>query len=166
MPRPKVPAEQIEARRRQALLLLEKGYSLNKVGRIIGSAPSSVMRWRETLQTGGEAALKVRFSPGRPPSLSATERAKLVEKLLRGAVANGFDSDLWTTERVAAVIHRYCQTQFHRSHVVRLMHDLGFECQGPDSEPGPVAHQGLASENASAGQRQKRLRGWVRVAHV
>jgi transposase len=154
MPRPKVPAEQIEARRRQALQLLEKGYSLNQVGRIIGSAPSSVMRWRETLQAGGEEALKVRFSPGRPPSLSATERAKLVEQLLRGAMANGFDSDLWTTERVAILIQRYCQAQFHRSHVVRLMHDLGFECQG------------LAGENAGTVHRQKRLRGWVRVAHL
>ena len=123
MPRPKAPAEQIEARRRQALQLLEKGYSLNKVGRIIGSAASSVMRWRETLQAGGEQALKVRFSPGRPPSLSATERAKLVQQLLRGAMANGFGSEVWTTERVAVVIHRFCQTQFHRSHVVRLMHD-------------------------------------------
>jgi transposase len=166
MPRPKVPAEQIEARRRQALQLLEQGYSLNKVGRIIGSAPSSVMRWRATLRAGGEEALKVRFSPGRPSSLSAMERAKLVQQLLRGAVANGFCTDLWTTERVTIVIHRFCQARFHRSHVVRLMHDLGFECQGSESEPGRVAHPGVATANASAGHRQKRLRGWVRVAQL
>src|SRR5580700_10230802 len=107
VPRPKVSAAQIEARRRQALQLLEKGYSLNKVSWMIGSAPSSVMRWRERLQSGGEDALKVRYSPGRPPSLGAAERRVLVERLLKGAVENGFSNDLWTTRRVAIVIQRF-----------------------------------------------------------
>ena len=67
MPRPKGSAELIEARRRQALRLLDEGYSLNEVGRLVGSAASSVMRWRGegARQRGGEAALKVRRSPRR-----------------------------------------------------------------------------------------------------
>jgi transposase len=166
VPRPKVSAEQIEARRRQALRLLEKGYSLNKVSRMIGSAPSSVMRWREALQAGGEEALKVRFSPGRPPSLGVIERKKLVQRLLKGAMASGFNSDLWTTQRVAVVIYRYCQARFHRSHVVRLMHELGFECQ--DSEIGlrSVPYREVGRVNATVGHGQKRSRGWVRAAHL
>ena len=84
MPRPKGSAELIEARRRQALRLLEEGYSLNEVGRMIGSAPSSVMRWRDALQSGGEEALKVRFSPGRPPALTAAQRKQIVKLLLKG----------------------------------------------------------------------------------
>jgi len=86
VPRPKGSAELIEARRRQALRLLDEGYSLNEVGRMIGSAPSSVMRWRDALQSGGEEALKVRFSPGRPPALTAAQRKQIVKLLLKGAM--------------------------------------------------------------------------------
>jgi transposase len=166
VPRPKVSAEQMEARRRQALQLLGKGYSLNKVSRMIGSAASSVMRWRATLEAGGEEALKVRFSPGRPSSLSPAERERLVAQLLQGAMASGFSDDLWTTERVAIVIHRYCKAQFHRSHVVRLMHNLGFQCQesGPEPRTGPRREMG--NGDPAAGYRQRKLRGWVRVPHV
>jgi transposase len=158
VPRPKVSAAQIEARRRQALQLLEKGYSLNKVSWMIGSAPSSVMRWRERLQAGGEDALKVRYSPGRPPSLSAAERRELVGKLLKGAVENGFSSDLWTTRRVAIVIQRFSRAQFHRSHVVRLMHELGFKFA---HTPASIARAESGSSTANIGHGQKRLRGWV-----
>jgi transposase len=166
VPRPKVSAEQIEARRRQALRLLEQGYSLNRVSRMVGSAPSSVMRWRETLQAGGEQALKVRFSPGRPPSLSVAERKKLVQRLLRGATASGFNSDLWSTQRVAIVIQRYCQARFHRSHVVRLMHNLGFKCREPQTGPRSTSCQQVVGGDVRARNVQERPRGWVQVAHL
>jgi transposase len=165
VPRPKVSAAQIEARRRQALQLLEKGYSLNKVSWMIGSAPSSVMRWRERLEAGGQDALKVRYSPGRPPSLGAAKRRELVERLLKGAVENGFSNDLWTTQRVAIVIQRFSRAQFHRSHVVRLMHELGFKFQESAHGPQSVAHPDSGSSSSSVGHGQKRLRGWVLVPH-
>src|SRR6266404_522073 len=115
VPRPKGSAELIEARRRQGLRLLDEGYSLNEVGRMIGSAPSSVMRWRDALQSGGEEALKVRFSPGRPAALTDPQRKQIVRLLLKGAMANGFSTELWTTARVAALIQKRCRVQFHRS---------------------------------------------------
>lgn len=124
MPRPKGSAELIEARRHQALRLLEEGYSLNEVGRMIGSAPSSVMRWRDALQSGGEMALKVRFSPGRPPALTAAQRKQIVKLLLKGVIANDFSTELWTTGRVAILIQKHCRVQFHRNHVARLLHEL------------------------------------------
>jgi hypothetical protein len=49
---------------------LDEGLSLKEVGRRIGCAPSSVMHWRDMRRRGGEKALKVRSSPGRPPKLS------------------------------------------------------------------------------------------------
>ena len=106
MARPKGSAQVIEARRRQALRLLEEGFSLGEVGRMTGSAASSVMRWRNALEQGGEQALKVRMASGRPATLSDNQRRQIVKKLMRGALANGFDTELWTTSRVAGVIHK------------------------------------------------------------
>jgi transposase len=132
MPRPKGSAELIEARRRQALRLLDEGFSLNEVGRMLGMAASSVMRWRDARESGGDEALQVRFSPGRPRALKDRQRRKIVKLLLKGAVANGFRTELWTTRRVASLIHEHCRVQFHRSHVARLLHEMGFSCQKPE----------------------------------
>lgn len=162
MPRPKGSAELIEARRRQALRLLEEGYSLNEVGRMIGSAPSSVMRWRDALQSGGEEALKVRFSPGRPPALTAAQRKQVVKLLLKGAIANDFSTELWTTGRVAILIQKHCRVQFHRSHVARLLHELGFSCQKPERRALERDEEKIEEwKRKRWPQVKKTLRGWV-----
>lgn len=131
MPRPKGSAELIEARRHQALRLVDQGYSLNEASRMIGCAPSSVMRWCKRRHQGGKRALKVRFSPGRPATLSAARRKQLAKWLLKGAMANGFSTELWTAQRVAELIERRFKVRFHRGHVARLLHALGFSCQKP-----------------------------------
>jgi transposase len=162
VPRPKGSAELIEARRRQALRLLDEGYSLNEVGRMIGSAPSSVMRWRDALQSGGEEALKVRFSPGRPATLTDAQRKKIVKLLLKGAMTNGFSTELWTTGRVATLIQKHCRAQFHRSHVARLLHELGFSCQKPERRALERDEEKIEEwKRKRWPQVKKTLRGWV-----
>jgi transposase len=162
MARPKGSAEVIEARRRQALRLLEEGYSLGEVGRMTGSAPSSVMRWRDAVAQGGELALKVRIASGRPATLSDSQRRQIVRKLMRGALANGFETELWTTSRVASVIHKSFGVRFHRSHIARLLHDLGFTCQKPERRAIERDEKRIEQWKRRDWPRVKKtLRGWV-----
>ena len=162
MPRPKGSADLIEARRRQSLRLLDEGYSLNEVGRMVGCAPSSVMRWRDALRAGGEEGLKVRAAPGRPPMLTARQRARVVKRLLRGAMANGFSTELWTCARVAILIQKQCRVRFHRSHVARLLHDLGFSCQKPERRALERDEAQIEEwKRKDWPQVKKTLRGWV-----
>lgn len=130
--RPKGSAEVLEARRHRALRLLDEGRSLNEVARLLDCAPSSVMRWRDARAVGGAKALRVRFSPGRPPKLSARDRRRLVQQLLRGARAHGYATELWTTARIARVIAREFRVRYHRAHVGRLLHGLGWSVQKPE----------------------------------
>ena len=162
MSRPKGSAELIEARRRQALRLLDEGFSLNEVGRMLGAAPSSVMRWRDAAESGGDEALQVRFSPGRPAALTSTQRKKIVRLLLKGAMANGFSTELWTTRRVGTLIEQHCQVQFHRSHVARLLHELGFSCQKPERRALESDEQKIDDwKRTRWPQVKKTLPGWV-----
>jgi transposase len=162
MPRPKGSAELIEARRRQALRLLDEGYTLNEVGRMVDSAASSVMRWRDSRARDGEAGLRVRFSPGRPATLTAAQRKRLIKLLLKGALANGFATELWTTSRVATLIEKHCRVQFHRGHVARLLHDLGFSCQKPERRALERDEARIEQWKRSDWPRVKKtLRGWV-----
>src|ERR1700693_3100604 len=88
------------------LSLVARGLSLNEAARKLGCAPSSVMRWQDAVQRHGGAGLAVRLSPGRPPKLRAGERRRLVKMLLKGALAQGYTTDLWTTSRIAGVIRK------------------------------------------------------------
>ncbi len=132
MPRLKASAELLEDRRRRALALLDEGCSLNEVGRQIGCNASSVMRWRDARRQGGDEALQVRFSPGRPLKLAATRRKKLVRLLLKGPLAQGYRTNLWTTARIAALIESEFGVSYHPDHIGRLMHDLGWTPQKPE----------------------------------
>jgi transposase len=165
MARPKGSAEVIEARRRQALRLLDQGYSLGEVGRMTGSAASSVMRWRNAVERDGEQGLKVRVASGRPATLSDSQRRRIVKKLLRGALANGFDTELWTTSRVASVIHKSFGVRFHRSHVARLLHDLGFSCQKPERRAIERDEKRIEQWKRRDWPRVKKtLRGWAPIS--
>ena len=106
MPRLKGSADLLEDRRRRALALLDDGFSLSEVGRQIGCNPSSVMRWRDARRRGGSDALQVRFSSGRPLKLVAAERKRLVRLLLKGPMAQGYRTNLWTTARIAELVER------------------------------------------------------------
>ena len=126
MPRPSCSAQQIENRRRQALELIDKGHSINEVGRMLGCSPSSVMRWRNARDIGGADWNKVRFSPGRPPKLGSSDRLNLIRMLRKGAKANGYATDQWSTDRVAELIRHKFNIDYHRDHIGRLMHKLGW----------------------------------------
>lgn len=132
MPRPKGSADLLEDRRRRALALLDEGCSLNEVGRRIGCGPSSVMRWRDARRKGGDDALQVRFSPGRPLKLAAAKRKRLVRLLLKGPMAQGYGTNLWTTARIAELIGREFGVSYRPDHIGRLMRSLGWTPQKPE----------------------------------
>ena len=130
--RPKGSADSLQYRRRQALELLDEGRSLNEVGRLVGCAPSSVMRWRDARDEGGEEALKVKSASGRPPKLTAKQKRELEKVLLKGPLAAGYRTDLWTTARIAEVIERTFGVTYHRDHIGRLLKQMGWSHQKPE----------------------------------
>jgi len=162
MPRPQGGAELLEDRRRRALALLDSGYSLNEVGRRIGCGASSVMRWRDARRLGGDSALRVRYSPGRPLKLSQARRKGLVNLLLQGPMAHGYRTNLWTTARIAEVIQRKFGVQYHRDHVGRLMHSLKWSPQKPERRALERDEKAIARWKQKDWPRiKKTLRGWA-----
>jgi transposase len=163
--RPRGGAAVLEARRHRALRLLDEGRSLHEVGRLIGCAPISVMRWRDAREEGGTAALRVRFSPGRPPKLSGRQRQRLVKLLLQGAIAQGYQTEIWTTSRVATLIRKTFGVRYHRDHVGRLLHALGFTHQKPERRALERNEEAIERWKKEEWRRiKKKPRGWVRTS--
>jgi transposase len=64
--------------------------------------------------------------------LSQRQWKKLPQLLLKGPLAWGYTTDLWTTTRIAEVIQREFNIKFHRAHVGRLLLRLEWSCQKPE----------------------------------
>lgn len=152
--RPKGSADRLEYRRQLASRLLDEGQGINEVARLVAASPSSVHRWKELKEQQGEAGLKAKPHPGRGCQLTAADQQQLVQVLVAGPLAAGYDTDLWTCARVAQVIERRFGVSYHPDHVGRLLHGLGFSCQYPDQR---------ARERNEEAIRQWRLEEWPRI---
>src|SRR5207244_10006124 len=104
--RPQGSPEELERRRRRGIELLKAGASVTEVARRLGCSHSSVILWREAVRRRGLQALTAKPAPGRPPKLTAAQQRQLPRLLLRGATTWDYDTDLWTTGRIATVVHR------------------------------------------------------------
>ena len=125
------PAD-LEARRRRAVALLEEGLGVREVARQIGCSPTSVSRWHAEVRARGPDALRPKPASGRPPRVTARQRATLLKLLLKGATAHGFSTDLWTLPRVAEVIARTFGVRYHPAHVWKILRGEGWSCQKPE----------------------------------
>jgi transposase len=105
---------------------------VTEVARTIGCSHSSVVRWRDAVTDHGPAGLNAKPVPGCPAKLTARQRARIPRLLLRGALIWGFRTDLWTTPRIADVIHRTFGVRYHPTHVGRLLAHLEWSCQKPE----------------------------------
>ena len=112
--------------------MLAEEVSLNEIARRIGCNASSVMRWRDRWDALGEEGLKVGASPGRPTRMSEQQKFELVQLLLKGPMAFGWRTDVWTTQRVATLIKKKFSIDYHFTHVARILHALDWSPQKPE----------------------------------
>jgi transposase len=92
----------------------------------------SVFRWAGVYRANGLRGLQPRPTPGRPPKLSRAQRVRLERALLKGPLATGYATDLWTLTRVAEVIQHLFGVRYHPCHVWRLLHSMDWSCQKPE----------------------------------
>lgn len=142
--RPNGSASELERRRRRAIELLDHGLTPSEVADRVGADPSSVRRWRQSYCTKGARGLESKPHPGRPSRLTLRQKRGLEQRLLKGARANGFDSDLWTCPRIAEVIEYRYGVEYHVDHIPRLLASLGWSCQRPEKRAIERDEQAIA----------------------
>src|ERR1035437_4545328 len=96
----------LERRRFQALRLLRQGLNQSEVARRLRVVRQSAARWAALDRKSGERAVRQAGRAGRKPRLTEPQKAKLEQRLLAGPERLGYETSLWTSERVADLIEQ------------------------------------------------------------
>ncbi len=97
---------ELERRRRRALEFLGNGMNPPEIAQKLGCSLSSVYYWNDLHTKKGDEALKPKLVPGRPEKLTQRQKRSLTGALLKGALKNGYSTDLWTLKRISDVTHK------------------------------------------------------------
>ena len=144
----------MERRRRRAVKLLRDGLGVCEVARMVGASPGSVTTWRQAYDRDGATALRPKPHPGGTPKLSADQVTELLVLLARGPVAHGHANDLWTLDRVAALVRTTFGVSYDPSGVWHVLRRAKWSCQKPER---------VAREQDPAAVRRFRRVTWPRL---
>jgi transposase len=125
------PTDWREGRRLRAWELYQQGWSQKQIAAALGVTPGAVSQWIARGRAGGVEALRNQPRSGAIPKLSEQQRQHLPDILRRGAETYGFVGDVWTQERIAAVIKREFGVSYHPDHIGRLLRTIGWSVQKP-----------------------------------
>jgi len=126
--------KEAERRRVQAVALAKDGLSSAAIARQLKVDARTIRRWKVAYRFGGPRALQTKRAAGRACRLTRRQRRNLADRLIRGALTQGFLSDLWTCPRVAQLIQRQYGVTYHVDHIPRLLKSLGFSVQKPERQ--------------------------------
>lgn len=121
-------AKKLEARRFAAIARIQQGESTSQIARSLGVCIQSVQHWARSYRLSGDEGLRRRPKTGGPrPKLARDKLEGLPSLLAQGPSAHGFDTPVWTTERIAGLIWRRFRVRYSRDYVKhRLMPRLGW----------------------------------------
>jgi transposase len=123
---------QMEKRRLRAAKMFERGLPPAEVSRRCQVARQVAYRWHDIWIEGGNRALASKGSAGPKSRLTPEQKQQIVDALLEGPAAQGYQTQLWTLPRTADLIESLTGVHYHPGHVWRILGDLGFSCQRPE----------------------------------
>lgn len=133
----------------EAARLFAQGKSGAQVARLLGVSREAAGNWHQAWQANGEQGLKAAARAGRKPKLTPAQLSQVEQELLRGPLAHGYATVLWTLPRIAALIARLTGVKYHSGHVWKIMQSMGWGLQWPE-------HRAKERDNKAIARWQKR----------
>ena len=122
-----------DVRRRAAVAVVE-GMTIADVAVAYGVDRKTVSRWVAKFRNGGSDGLRRKAGSGRPRKLEELTEEELRQIVLPGAMAFGFETDLWTVRRLRRVIRDKFRIQSSKNTIWRRLRDAGLTYQKPERE--------------------------------
>ena len=125
----------LEERRRNAVQLMLSGdIRKTDLAESLRVSYTSIKNWWNAFEENGNCieALASKKREGRRPRMNRRQLRRLERMLLKGPMEFGYETDLWTTERVANLIEEEFGIHYHPDHVRKILHNsLNFSPQKP-----------------------------------
>ena len=118
--------------RKRAIELHEDNKKQTEIASALGTSQSTISEWIREYKKHGESSFDYSKVGGSKRRMPKKDQLELVELLNQGAVANGYDGDLWTRGRVQHLIKDRFKISYGLTAVGDLLRDLGFTVQKPD----------------------------------
>lgn len=136
----KLKRDEMERRRlaagRELLRAGDKRGAQAKIARKYGVDRSTVARWKAVVDAEGVDGLRSTQALGKTAFLTGEQRAKLREMLVEGALAHGFESNVWTGKRVSRLIQDKFGVKYSWKYVPQLLdNQLDLSWQKPARKP-------------------------------
>jgi len=122
----------LEQYRFRAIKLWQADKKVNDIADSFGVSRVSVSRWIRAYKTKGKRALYSKKAHGPKEKLSREDTKHVIQALKRPAVDYGFDTPLWTCERLRQVIKKETKKSLHTSNVWRRLKSWGYSNQKPE----------------------------------
>ena len=110
------------------------GMSVGNVAAAFSVDRRTISRWLSRYRSEGMVGLDRKTGSGRPRKLEEVDEDKLREIVLQGAIAFGFETDLWTMGRIRRVIQDEFRIALSKNTVWRRLRDAGLTYQNPERE--------------------------------
>lgn len=120
-----------EYRRQRVWDMHQQGQRQQAIAAALGLTQGAVSQIIARAKAGGVEALRYHKPQGAQPRLTAAQKTELLEQLRQGAIAHGFQGDVWTCERIAQVIVKRYGVQYHPDYIGPLLRQLGWSVQRP-----------------------------------
>ena len=116
-------------KRTTALLELGERRRVPEVAARLGVGVATLYRWLAAFILHGLDSLRPQRSPGRPPKLTPTQRARLYDLVVAGPLAAGYPSGCWSCLLLADLIQREFGRTYSQHYIATLLRNLGLSYQ-------------------------------------
>jgi len=118
--------------RNEAAELFEQDLSNAEIARRLKVSRPSISKWHGRWEKDSTAGLRI-GTPGSDPRLTQDQWQQVIDALLKGPAAHGYDTELWTLARIADVIEKTTGVRYNTNYVAELMGKIGWSCQKPET---------------------------------
>lgn len=113
--------EVLEHYRLRAIVLYEKKEPINQIAEYFGVHRGSVSRWITTYKRKGQTALKSKKAQGPRTKIPDAGVPAVLAMLEKDATQYGFETPLWTCQRLRIMLKRNWNVSLHSTNVMRLL---------------------------------------------
>ena len=123
--------EEREARRKEAGRMFQRGVSQAEVAKKFGVSTAATCKWHTAWDEKGMGGLDSKGPPGFASALDDKKKQTFKNAILKGPLSHGYETDLWTLARLAAVLKKTAKVQFGPVRTWQVVRELGFTPQKP-----------------------------------